>query len=91
MIHYDLIVIGSGPAGEKGAAEAVKFGKRVAIVERSSRVGGTGINTGTVPSKILREAALYYSGLRQRGLNGIISCTANISLPRMSTSWLKKI
>jgi len=46
--HYDLIVIGSGPAGEKGAAQAAYFGKRVAIVERSARVGGTGINTGTV-------------------------------------------
>jgi len=71
MKHYDLIVIGSGPAGEKGAAQAAYFGKRVAIVERASRVGGAGINTGTVPSKTLREAALYYSGLRQRGLYGI--------------------
>jgi len=69
--HYDLIVIGSGPAGEKGAAQAAYLGKRVAIIERSARVGGTGINTGTVPSKTLREAALYYSGLRQRGLYGI--------------------
>lgn len=71
MKHYDLIVIGSGPAGEKGAAQAAYFGKRVAIVERASRVGGAGINTGTVPSKTLREAAIYYSGLRQRGLYGI--------------------
>jgi len=71
MNHYDLIVIGSGPAGEKGAAQAVNLGKRVAIVERSSRAGGVGINTGTVPSKTLREAALYYSGLRQRGLYAI--------------------
>lgn len=71
MQHYDLIVIGSGPAGEKGAAQAAHHGKRVAIVERSARVGGAGINTGTVPSKTLREAALYYSGLRQRGLFGI--------------------
>ena len=71
MKHYDLIVIGSGPAGEKGAAQAAFLGKRVAIVERSSRIGGAGINTGTVPSKTLREAALYYSGLRQRGLYGI--------------------
>ncbi|NTW11743.1 MAG: FAD-dependent oxidoreductase, partial [Anaerolineales bacterium] len=71
MQHYDLIVIGSGPAGEKGAAQAAYHGKRVAIVERSARVGGAGINTGTVPSKTLREAALYYSGLRQRGLFGI--------------------
>ncbi len=71
MKHFDLVVIGSGPAGEKGAAQAAFLGKRVAIVERSMRVGGTGINTGTVPSKTLREAALYYSGLRQRGLYGI--------------------
>src|SRR5512147_327236 len=79
--HYDLIVIGSGPAGGKGAAQAVSFGKRVAIVERSSRAGGAGINTGTVPSKILREAALYYSGLRQRGLNAIdYSLKGNVSI-----------
>jgi len=69
--HYDLIVIGSGPAGEKGAAQAAYFGKRVAMIERASHVGGAGINTGTVPSKTLREAALYYSGLQQRGLYGI--------------------
>jgi len=68
--HYDLIVIGSGPAGEKGAAEAASSGKRVAMIERSTHVGGAGIN-GTVPSKTLREAALYFSGLRQRGLFGI--------------------
>src|SRR5688572_28750411 len=67
---YDLIVIGSGPAGEKGAAQAAYFGKRVAVIERSN-LGGAGINTGTLPSKTLRETALYYSGLRQRGLYGI--------------------
>jgi NAD(P) transhydrogenase len=71
MEHYDLIVIGSGPAGEKGAAQAAHFHKRVALIERASEVGGAGINTGTVPSKTLREAALYYSGLLQRGLYGI--------------------
>ncbi len=69
--QYDLIVIGSGPAGEKGAAQAAYFGKRVAIIERAEHVGGAGINTGTVPSKTLRETALYFSGLRQRGLYGI--------------------
>jgi NAD(P) transhydrogenase len=69
--HYDLVVIGSGPAGEKGAAQAAYFGKKVALVERAPYVGGTGINTGTVPSKTLRETALYFSGLRQRGLYGI--------------------
>ena len=71
MEHFDLIVIGSGPAGEKGAAQAAYFGKRVAVIERAAQVGGAGINTGTVPSKTLRETALYFSGLRQRGLYGI--------------------
>src|SRR5215204_7049743 len=65
------MVIGSGPAGEKGAAQAAYFGKRVALVERAPYLGGAGINTGTVPSKTLRETALYFSGLRQRGLYGI--------------------
>ena len=69
--RYDLVVIGSGPAGEKGAAQAAYFGKSVALIERSSHLGGTGINTGTIPSKTLRETALYFSGLRQRGLYGI--------------------
>ncbi|PYO59107.1 MAG: Si-specific NAD(P)(+) transhydrogenase, partial [Candidatus Rokuibacteriota bacterium] len=68
---YDLVVIGSGPAGEKGAAQAAYFGKRVALVERAPHLGGAGINTGTLPSKTLRETALYFSGLHQRGLYGI--------------------
>lgn len=68
--RYDLVVIGSGPAGEKGAAQAAYHGKKVAIIEKAS-LGGAGINTGTLPSKTLRETALYYSGLRQRGLYGI--------------------
>jgi len=67
---YDLIVIGAGPAGEKGAAQAAYFGKRVAIVERA-HVGGAVVNTGTLPSKTLRETALYLSGLRQRDLYGL--------------------
>jgi NAD(P) transhydrogenase len=71
MESFDLIVIGSGPAGEKGAAQAAYFGKRVAIIERGPNLGGAGVNTGTVPSKTLRESALYFSGLRQRGLYGI--------------------
>ncbi len=68
---FDLIVIGSGPAGEKGAAQAAYFGKRVALVEKEPWFGGAGVNTGTVPSKTLRETALYFSGLTQRGLYGI--------------------
>ena len=69
--QYDLIVIGAGPAGEKGAAKAAQYGKKVALIEREPYLGGAGINTGTVPSKTLRESALYFSGLRQRGLYGI--------------------
>jgi NAD(P) transhydrogenase len=69
--NFDLIVIGCGPAGEKGGAQAAYFGKRVALIERAQFMGGSCINTGTVPSKTLRESALYFSGLKQRGLYGI--------------------
>lgn len=68
---FDLIVIGCGPAGEKAGAQAAYFGKRVAVIEGAEHVGGSCINTGTVPSKTLRESALYFSGLKQRGLYGI--------------------
>jgi NAD(P) transhydrogenase len=68
---FDLIVIGCGPAGEKAGAQAAYFGKRVAVIERAEYMGGSCINTGTVPSKTLRESALYFSGLKQRGLYGI--------------------
>jgi len=69
--QFDLVVIGCGPAGEKAAAQAAYFGKKVAVIERAAVVGGSCINTGTVPSKTLRESALYFSGLKQRGLYGI--------------------
>src|SRR5437868_3172085 len=69
--HYDLIVIGSGPAGEKGAAQAAYFGKRVALIEKEPFLGGAAANTGTLPSKTLRETALYLSGFRQRQLLGL--------------------
>jgi NAD(P) transhydrogenase len=69
--HFDLVVIGAGPAGEKGAAQAAYFGKKVCIVERAPKPGGAAVNTGTIPSKTLRETALYFSGLRQRGLYGV--------------------
>ena len=68
---FDLLVIGCGPAGEKAGAQAAYFGKRVAVIERAAAPGGSCINTGTVPSKTLRESALYFSGLSQRGLYGI--------------------
>jgi len=79
--RFDLIVIGCGPAGEKAGAQAAYFGKHVAVIERAEYVGGSCINTGTVPSKTLRESALYFSGLRQRGLYGIdYSLKENLSV-----------
>ena len=70
MAHYQMLVIGSGPAGQKAAIQAAKVGKKVAIVERKRVVGGICINTGTIPSKSLREAVLFLSGFRQRNLYG---------------------
>jgi NAD(P) transhydrogenase len=64
--HFDMVVIGAGPAGEKGAAQAAYFGKRVAIVERDARAGGAAAINAWVPSKTLREAALYLTGFRHR-------------------------
>lgn len=69
--RYDLLVIGSGPAGEKGAAQAAYFGKKVAVIERAPEPGGAAVHTGTLPSKTLRETALYLSGHRTRALYGI--------------------
>lgn len=67
---YDLVVIGSGPAGQRAAIQAAKLDKRVAIVERKAVVGGVSVNTGTIPSKTLREAVLYLSGYRERNFYG---------------------
>lgn len=71
MEEFDLVVIGGGAAGEKGAVQAGYFGKRVALVEKQPALGGAMVNTGTLPSKTLRETALYLSGFRQRGLHGV--------------------
>src|SRR5271166_4199772 len=67
---YDLVVIGSGPAGQKAAICAAKMRKRVAVIERKRTIGGVCVNTGTIPSKTFREAVLYLSGLRQRTFYG---------------------
>ncbi len=67
---YDLLVIGSGPAGQRAAIQASKLNKRVAVVERKAVLGGVCINTGTIPSKTLREAVLHLSGYRERSLYG---------------------
>ncbi|HTB64266.1 MAG TPA: Si-specific NAD(P)(+) transhydrogenase [Opitutales bacterium] len=68
---YDLVVIGSGPAGEKAAALAAFYGHSVAIVEKEPRLGGAGTNTGTLPSKTLKETAVFLSGFNDRGLFGV--------------------
>ena len=68
---YDLVVIGIGPAGEKAAAQAAYFGKRVVAIERESHPGGAGTHTGTLPSKTLRETALYLSGYHSREMYGV--------------------
>lgn len=67
---FDLVVIGSGPAGQRAAIQAAKLGKKVMLVERQDVVGGVCINTGTIPSKTLREAVLHLSGHRERGIYG---------------------
>ena len=69
--RFDLVVIGAGPAGEKAAAQAAYFKKRVAVIERELEPGGAAVHTGTLPSKTLRETALYLSGHRARALYGV--------------------
>jgi NAD(P) transhydrogenase len=85
MAHdYDLIVLGAGPAGEKGAAQAAYFGKKVAIVEREPEPGGAAVHTGTLPSKTLRETAIYLSGYKQRELYGLsIEINRDHAVPRL--------
>ena len=68
--HYDLVVIGSGPAGQKGAIAAAKLRKRVAVIDRRDMVGGCSLHLGTIPSKTMREAILYLTGIRQRTFYG---------------------
>jgi NAD(P) transhydrogenase len=71
MDAYDMIVIGSGPAGQRAAIQGAKTGKRVAVVESREVVGGTCINTGTIPSKTMREAVLHLSGFQYQGVYGV--------------------
>ena len=70
MEHFDLFVIGTGPAGQRAAIQAAKLGKKVGMCDRRELVGGVCINTGTIPSKTFREAVLYLTGLRQRAIYG---------------------
>ncbi len=78
--NFDLVVIGGGPAGTSGALAAGLLGKRVALIEQQALIGGAGINTGTIPSKTLRETALMLSGWRSRRLFGV-----DLSLRREAT------
>jgi NAD(P) transhydrogenase len=70
MDQFDLLVVGSGPAGRRGAIQAAKLGKKVLVIEQGKRVGGVSVHTGTIPSKTLRETALNLSGWRERGFYG---------------------
>jgi NAD(P) transhydrogenase len=82
--RFDLVVIGAGPAGEKAAAQAAYFGKRVAVVERSRFPGGTPATTGGMPTKTMREAALYLTGFRRREIYGVgLDLPPEISLDRI--------
>ena len=70
VYDFDLLVIGSGPGGQKAAIAAAKLGKRVCVAERRDMMGGVCVNTGTIPSKTLREAVLYLTGFAQRDMYG---------------------
>ena len=70
MFDFDMLVIGCGPGGQKAAIAASKLGKKAAVIERADVVGGVCVNTGTIPSKTLRETVLYLTGLTQRELYG---------------------
>ena len=81
MEKYDLVVIGSGPAGEKAAIQAAHYRKRVAVVESRGVVGGVCVHTGTLPSKTLRETVLYLAGIRQRSVYGVVcSLKSNVTI-----------
>lgn len=71
MQSFDMIVLGSGPAGQRAAIQAAKSGKHVAVVEKAQCVGGVCINTGTIPSKTMREAVMHFSGYSYQNIYGV--------------------
>src|SRR6185295_4611076 len=75
--EFDLLILGAGPTGLRAAVEAARLGRCACLIERDPELGGAGVNTGTIPSKTLRETSLHYSGFLQRGLYGV-----DFSLPR---------
>ncbi len=84
MLHYDVVVIGSGPAGENGAITAALAGKKVALVEKEAYPGGASANTGTIPSKALRETALAIQQARSRDAHGIeVRVSGTVTIPEL--------
>jgi NAD(P) transhydrogenase len=84
MLHYDVVVIGSGPAGENGALQAAALGKKVALVEKEAVPGGASANTGTIPSKALRETALAIRQARSRDVHGIeLKVADKVTVPEL--------
>ncbi len=86
MRHFDLVVIGSGPGGQKAAIQAAKLGKKVCVVEKMQVVGGVAINTGTIPSKALREAVLNVVGARRQNFTAFKSMTREAQLSQLIES-----
>lgn len=86
MRHFDLVVIGSGPGGQKAAIQAAKLGKRVCVIEKMRFVGGVAINTGTIPSKALREAVVNIVGARQQRLGDFVTLDRRMQLARLVES-----
>jgi NAD(P) transhydrogenase len=84
MLHYDVVVIGSGPAGEHGAVQAAFYGKKVALVEKEAVPGGASANTGTIPSKALRETALALQQARSRDAHGVkLHVSGTVTIPEL--------
>ena len=81
MQSYDLIVVGSGPAGQRAGIQAAKAGKKVALIEKREVIGGVCINTGTIPSKTMREAVLVWKPLRERAI-ALFAETVDGEMPR---------
>ncbi len=86
MRSYDMVVVGSGPAGQKAAVQAAKLSKHVAIIEKAPQLGGTSLNTGTLPSKTLKDTIEYIHGLGRRGLRRLgADLTKQLTLPDLMT------
>src|SRR5512141_2919773 len=84
MLRYDVVVIGSGPAGEHGAVQAASYGKRVALVEKEAVPGGASANTATIPSKALRETALVIFQARSRDAHGVkVQVSEAVTVPEL--------